>query len=341
MAGRSLAKRVRAVGVRLLDGVTDPDEVADLTRQGTRPHRILPAHRSGTLRATADALAVGGVSFTRLCYGGEVLALPSDETPSAFLFPINLAGRAWLYYGREGVPIGPMQATIIPPYQAFRSEIAADFEQLIVVASRERVEHLMSRLSAGEVSELHLDAQTFELGAAATMQLEAVAVLAGQTGAIDTLHAERAADVALESVLLSIPGVRKLIPERSAAGSARLYRAMRHMLEHLAEPMTVTEVAESVHVSPRALQASFRHELGTTFTAWLRERRLERAWERLLVDPQATIADVALASGFGHLGEFSARFKAKFGMLPSAMMREGAAARTSRPAGDAEDSRSD
>ncbi|NLA08664.1 MAG: AraC family transcriptional regulator [Microbacteriaceae bacterium] len=326
MVARSLAKRVRQSGARVISGVRDADELAELTSDDTRSHRIIPMQRPGVLNASADALVVGGLGFTRMRYGAPVVVIPGDASSSEFLFPLSVGGRGHLRYGGAGVAVGPHDAAIIPPYRAFRSELSESFDQVIVRASQARVEHAVARLTAGEVSTLDVHAQTFAPGAGTMLQLEAVAALGADAGASGT-HAARAADVALESVLLSIPTVRQLLPERGSAGSARLRRAMRHMLDHLAEPMTVVGVAESVHVSPRALQASFRDELGTTFTAWLRERRLERAWERLAADPHATIAEVAFASGFGHQGEFNAHFRMKFGMLPSAVTRELAANR--------------
>ena len=334
MVVRSLAKRIRKSGVRIINGVRDADELAELTSGHTRPHRIIPMRQSATLNASADAVVAGGLGFTRMRYGEHVSIIPNEPSSDAFLFPLSVAGHGHgrLRYGGAAVALGPHDAAFIPPYRAFRSDLGASFDQVIVRASQDRVERALARLSAGEMTTLDVDVQKFAPGVGVMLQLEAVTALSAQTGATDTVHTERAAEVALESLLLSIPVVREGISERGSAGSARLRRAMRYILDHLGDPMTVAEVAESVYVSPRALQASFRNELGTTFTAWLRERRLERAWDRLAADPQATIAEVARLSGFGHQGEFSAHFKLKFGMLPSAMLREEVSARATRSA---------
>jgi transcriptional regulator GlxA family with amidase domain len=62
--------------------------------------------------------------------------------------------------------------------------------------------------------------------------------------------------------------------------------------------------------------------MGMTPTAFLRERRLELARE-MLGDPglATTVTSVALACGFGHLGEFSTLYRHRFGERPSDTLR--------------------
>ena len=103
-----------------------------------------------------------------------------------------------------------------------------------------------------------------------------------------------------------------------AAGAVR--RAAAFIEERAGDPITLTDIAEAAHLSPRALQAAFRRHLDTTPTAHLRSVRLERAHRDLLEADRAvvTVAQVAARWGFLHHGRFSAMYRARYGHAPSA-----------------------
>lgn len=71
-------------------------------------------------------------------------------------------------------------------------------------------------------------------------------------------------------------------------------------------------------LSPRAIQKLFEME-SRTFSDYVLERRLERAWHRLVTaegrDP--TISAVAFEVGFGDLSYFNRSFRKRFGRSPS------------------------
>jgi AraC-like DNA-binding protein len=57
--------------------------------------------------------------------------------------------------------------------------------------------------------------------------------------------------------------------------------------------------------------------------SFLRERRFEVARARLLASSAATVTDVAVASGFEHLGRFSVEYKKRYGESPTQTLRRG------------------
>ncbi|AMJ62949.1 helix-turn-helix transcriptional regulator [Bosea sp. PAMC 26642] len=71
-------------------------------------------------------------------------------------------------------------------------------------------------------------------------------------------------------------------------------------------------------VSPRAIQKLFETE-ARTFSDYVLERRLERAWHRLLTVEGGgpTISAVAFEVGFGDLSYFNRSFRKRFGRSPS------------------------
>ncbi len=104
---------------------------------------------------------------------------------------------------------------------------------------------------------------------------------------------------------------------------ARLRRALEYVHEHAREPIGTTEIAEAAGLSARGLQQSLRRHLDQTPGDLLRSVRLDGARHELLqADRDATsVADVARAWGFGHLGRFSATYRSRFGELPSESLR--------------------
>jgi AraC-like DNA-binding protein len=96
-------------------------------------------------------------------------------------------------------------------------------------------------------------------------------------------------------------------------------RAEAYIDERAHEPMSVAELACHVGVSTRALFLGFRKYRGTTPMRYLAEVRMARVHDELSQGrlPGETVREVALRWGFAHLGHFSARYRQKYGELPS------------------------
>src|SRR5262245_13981544 len=88
-------------------------------------------------------------------------------------------------------------------------------------------------------------------------------------------------------------------------------------------PLTVAAIAARSHISVRALQKGFRHHLGISPMAYLREVRLRHAHQALLdSDPSTeTVASVANRWGFTNLGRFSAAHTTRYGESPLVTLR--------------------
>src|SRR5690349_13321753 len=82
------------------------------------------------------------------------------------------------------------------------------------------------------------------------------------------------------------------------------------------------DLARAVGVAPRTLEKHFRRVLGKTPGAVLREARLAHARRELLQGADgASITEIAIGCGFGHLGRFAAAYRARYGETPSATLR--------------------
>ncbi|WP_228517911.1 AraC family transcriptional regulator [Curtobacterium sp. VKM Ac-1376] len=100
------------------------------------------------------------------------------------------------------------------------------------------------------------------------------------------------------------------------AATARFARAEAFLLDHATEQITVEDVAEAAGLSVRGVQAAFQRHHGITPTMYLRRIRLLLAREQLEAGDGRSVAEIARATGFAHLGRFAGSYRQEFGELP-------------------------
>jgi transcriptional regulator GlxA family with amidase domain len=94
------------------------------------------------------------------------------------------------------------------------------------------------------------------------------------------------------------------------------------ILEHLNLPLTVEDLAEQVHMSPRNFARSFVATVGTTPARFLETLRLEAA-RRRLEETDGSMDQIASECGFGSAEVMRRSFARHFGSPPSAYRRQG------------------
>jgi transcriptional regulator GlxA family with amidase domain len=109
-------------------------------------------------------------------------------------------------------------------------------------------------------------------------------------------------------------------PENCTDARARFQQFLHQVPEAELQDCSNTELAGLLRCSPRHLSRLFREELGTSLRARQTELRLLKA-RQLLADSTAKVINVALDSGYRHLGLFNAMFKKRFGMTPTEWRR--------------------
>lgn len=96
--------------------------------------------------------------------------------------------------------------------------------------------------------------------------------------------------------------------------------ALNFMEERLGQSISVADVATAAGVSRRVLEVRFRSVFNTTPLGKLTELRMDLA-KRLLSSTHHSIHHISELCGYSHTGEFSKRFQATTGELPSAYRR--------------------
>ena len=139
--------------------------------------------------------------------------------------------------------------------------------------------------------------------------------------AVRALHATRVAE-AVVAAFDATPTERTALPSgprvRTSASTAQDW-----IVANAHRAVTMTDIARATGLSARGLQSAFQREVGTSPMRFLRRVRLERVRRELLRSDagEHSVAEVAGAWGFGHLGRFSSYYAELFGEYPSATLR--------------------
>ena len=108
--------------------------------------------------------------------------------------------------------------------------------------------------------------------------------------------------------------------ERYATTSQPVILAIEAMTNHIAEPLSLEQLASLANVSPRQLNRLFREKLGTSTMGFYRDLRLDKARNLLRQTPLST-TEIALMTGFSSSAHFSQAFRQKFDATPSSIRR--------------------
>lgn len=99
-------------------------------------------------------------------------------------------------------------------------------------------------------------------------------------------------------------------------------RAVDFMLGHLAQALSIGEIAAAAGTGTRTLHRAFARERGTTPMQFLRRARLDQVRADLITaEAGSRVSGIAVKWGFTHLGRFSREYRKTFGEMPSATLR--------------------
>lgn len=106
---------------------------------------------------------------------------------------------------------------------------------------------------------------------------------------------------------------------RHCIGNANSYiqNVMRHIVEHLAEPLSITDLAARFYVGHDKLSRDFRAFTHTTVHQFIVNLRFARACELLRATPALSVTEVAHRCGFANPYYFTDFFKSHTGQTPS------------------------
>lgn len=104
----------------------------------------------------------------------------------------------------------------------------------------------------------------------------------------------------------------------SSANIRHVIEMLRHILEHLAEPMTNAEIAATTGLHENYAVSIFSQTMQVPLKRFVIRLRLLRA-RALLVESSMAVASIAEACGFQSMSQFYHHFRAAYGLPPDAL----------------------
>lgn len=326
-SGTASASVERPLGRHALFASDDLDEARDKVARVFCPHRLETIGRGARMQARHHHLPGERLSLNYIEYGAKTLIAPG-MLDSFYLVQIPLSGGAAIANGTARYTSDPARAAVLNPHRETTMIWEEGTGQILVQIDRKALmAHLGGQLFRTMDRPLGFDGpfDTSTGAGSAFCRLVRHLVLEADQGRMVLGSGLMARQ--LESTLMA--GLLEACAHDYATefGRARSAPRPRHMRlaesyieAHLADPLTVEDIAEAAGISIRGLQLGFRSYRGTTPLGFWRDLRLSRAHQSL-VSGEGTVTEVALKWGFTHFGRFSGLYREKFGFTPRDALR--------------------
>lgn len=332
-------RRIRSRGVpTALAGAevfctSDREEAETLAGYLLGPHRltVLAGSTSEPFQASLHAVRLRDVTLAYLDYQ-HAARLDFGATGEHYTVLMPTTGQMECLYDGKHVTGLTYQAIVANPRTNLKLELAYDTPLLIVRIEIPALRRQLSRMLGRSFDKpvrfapemlLTTDPAVRWHGA---IQLLSSEVITPQSLIQQGIGAGPIEELVISSLLwVQDSNVHHDLTDVSQTGGRAAVRAaVNYIEEHLADPLTLRDIAIHTNRSVRSIQQAFHDDLRTTPMNYVRDRRLERARNQLadaLPRDGVTVTDVAERWGFNHLGNFSAAYRRRFGESPSQTLR--------------------
>lgn len=132
------------------------------------------------------------------------------------------------------------------------------------------------------------------------------------------LYAERSCEFLAHHLIYRYSSLSK-IPPPAAGGlpSRRLKLVLEYIEDTLGKPIKLRELAALAGVSVRHFERAFRQSTGAPPHAYVMDRRLQKACELLIDQPELQIEQITFRLGFSSSSHFSTAFRRRTGLTPT------------------------
>jgi len=259
---------------------------------------------AGTIVVPRDA---GEVSALVLRHYGDTAATQVEQTPAGmvvvriFLAPCSLsllAGTQWMALGNTvqgGMHVSHAHQIVRTGWHG-----ACEGLMLCIPASLWRHQAVMPTSSS--------TTQRLDLSVDATLlQLTKMLLNSAQCES-DTAFFRHMVEVIVARIGVLRSRATPSDGPRNALPRWRLQRVMAYVREHVAEAISLADMAASAGISPMHFAAQFRAATGLRPHQYLLQCRIQHA-KALLMDASRTLIDVAICAGFRTQAHFTTVFK--------------------------------
>ncbi|MBA1158665.1 AraC family transcriptional regulator [Microvirga mediterraneensis] len=307
---------------------TKLEELENALNVFVSPQRLTPASRDRSAGGMFGYRGHFDLGIFRLHVESDVeIDQSPEEADDRMAFVVSPSQPSQLEINRESFTISQRQGVIFSSGPQRMLTIPKDAEHRVLITSRHKVAECCAKLLGYEIpgfldfdTGVDLEAPT---GHSWLRLLEYVETELSDPEAL-IRHSPIAWRQFEQSLLTGLLLSQRhtytdaLLRPQSAAAPFYVKRAEAYIEAHYSEPLSLADIANYAGVSARSLQNGFQNFRGMTPMAFLRSVRLQHVNRALLAaDPAVgTVTEIALACGFGHLGEFGALYKRTFGETP-------------------------
>jgi AraC-like DNA-binding protein len=283
------------------------------------------------LRTRINTVYMPGLYIGYIDYGSLPVTLSPGQTRSDFLVQLPMRGHLAASIGRESIDGSASRAIIASPgAEQCRFVSSADSARLQLslseIALRQQLAPLLGEPPTAPLwFTPAMDLATGYGRFLAQQVLMAVTSLNEADPVLLNPIAMNAFEQFLTTALLlshphnyseTLQRLQKSIAPRDVK------RAVDYVESHLHQPITIADLAKATGVAGRTLFMHFRQFKGVSPMRYLRNARLRQARRALVrADPTTTVTEVAMSTGFTHMGRFSAAYRRCFGESPSETLR--------------------
>jgi AraC family ethanolamine operon transcriptional activator len=135
----------------------------------------------------------------------------------------------------------------------------------------------------------------------------------------------------LENLVRAFEQDRCTTKEPGATVRSQIFRRARNVIrDHPHERLSVRDLAATLNTTERTLERLFIREIGISPKKFLFGRRMYGAHRQLWhsTSTETSVADIANAWGFWHMGQFAKDYRRLFGELPSETLNRSGATRS-------------
>jgi AraC-like DNA-binding protein len=302
------------------------DEAMALGGDVFHPHSIQLLGRDKDFQMRLRSIEASGLTLGLLEYASPV-HISSNSFTDAYQVNFPLQGHLKMTYGEQRLLTSPTSAAVHGPHVATSLEGWGEPTKMLGIKISQGVleAELAALLGRKPQQPIVFDGSLDLSSSGGRDWFEVVKFFARGLREDDSIlgHpmiAGPAAQAVMRGLLLVAPNnyTSTLTGEISAASPTYVGQAVSFIQGNADRPLTLSSIAEAVHISPRALQAGFQTHLGTTPMAMLRNVRLRNVHEDLLAaDPVELVSVIARKWGFMHAGRFAIQYAQIFGQSPS------------------------
>jgi AraC-like DNA-binding protein len=258
------------------------------------------------------------------------LDMPVTAPYVAVHMPTN--GTALVTWHGVQVEANPVHAAVTSPYSGYSMLLGHDSPHLILRIELAALEHYLARFIGRTVDrpiEFEVDMDLSKDSSVrwhSAVQLLHTEILQAGSLVQQGIGIGPLEEFLMSTLLILQPSNYQRLFHQPAQrpGRRAVRRAVEYIESHLSEPVTMTQIADHVHMSVRSVQQGFRQELDVSPMAYLRDRRLDRVRGELadaIPSDGLTVTDVAMKWGFTHLSNFTMLYRRRFDQLPSETLR--------------------